>query len=193
MTDPKPKRRDGLVEREGVWGDVGVGSVLAGRLKSDIWEVTDVAHPQQIEPGKSLWVRMVNRKTGEEVSVPPRLLTKKVTFLLEDEGQSIPVPLPASDAEAIALVVEKLGATELATQDATTGEIWCPDPHSWFDPEEILNHLRVAHGMDTTDLTTPELYSAAHGRAHAIAHPTIGKGGFPHRHVPEEILADGHG
>jgi len=55
-----------------------------------------------------------------------------------------------------------------------------------------LEHLRFAHGVDTTWLE--EMHwedriretGAFHGRCHDSRHPE-GKGGFPHRHIPEDL------
>lgn len=195
-------RRDGWFEHAGTWGEVTVGTVIANpERRSERWEVIEVAHGLQTQHGDTLWMRAREQTTGAEHTIRPHLKIKPVTILTQSplDTQTPPVT-PASDAEAIALLVERLGATHLATRDHETGEITCPDYNASFTGhggegnimDQQLEHLRFAHGVDTTDFEkmTPEqqiqevwLY---HGRCHNPAYE-FGKGGFPHRHVPEDL------
>jgi len=92
--------------------------------------------------------------------------------------------------------VESLGATLLATRDETTGEIVCPDYtyESHLDAEGaevgirrgLIEHMRFAHGMVADDDLSLVDAITLHGRAHDPA-SGVTKGGFPHRHVPEDL------
>lgn len=196
--DPEaPARRDGYLERKGVWGEVVVGSLLAGEKRSDVWEVTDTQHGQKVEHAYTLWFRLVNRTTGVQVAQPPKMVKDPVTFLVETPEQEQPAYTPPSDTDAVMLVVEELGATILATRDNVTGEVVCPNYAAGYSVGdnkygvEEIEHLRVCHGMDVRHLETLRGNDAivqrnkAHGDAHNSKRPTL-PGGFPHRHVPED-------
>lgn len=196
-SNPNAKpRRDGYLERRGTWGEVTVGSLIAGANRTDVWEIVDSAHPQQVQYAHTLWFKAVNRVTGEVYSVPPRFIKNPVVFLMRDDEETPPPATPAGDAEAVALLAEKLGAMVVATRDHATGEILCPDYDGHFvgprGTDEYMYHLRVCHGMDTSGLETlppDELVmkrAQVHEQAHNFHHPEIGKGGFPHRHGPED-------
>jgi hypothetical protein len=192
---PEPiPRKDGLDEIWGTWGDLTVGMVIEANNRK--WTVTDSAMPAQFQYGSSVWFKF-RAANGEETTYPPQSLRRKVKILREP-GTEPPKPtLPEGCAEA-ALLVEMLGATEIATIDTATGIIWCPDytmgGHATEDyhygREEIL-HLRLAHGIDTSGIEAMELGNArtvaiatTHGGLHdkhADSRAVPGRG-FPHRH-----------
>lgn len=204
-SDDFEPRRDGWFEHKGTWGEVTVGTVLADPTgaRSKAWEVIAMAHPadgKQIEYGDTLWMRVREVTSGQEVTLPPRNKTYAVTILTKDpRDTTTPDQTPASDSEVIALLVEKLGATHLATRDHVTGEITCPDYAAGHTHEggtkggmaDEMEHLRFAHGVDTKrfedmhwDTRIAEVTSH-HGRLHMNREPS--PGGFPHRHVPEDL------
>lgn len=168
------------VEREGTWGELGVGSVMLD-AEGARWEIVATAVPAQYDYGRSCWLRIRNA-SGVEHAIEPRHLLKRVTILEVPGAAPIERAWPDGAREA-ALLVEQLSAIEIATQDSRTGEVWCPADH--WSPEESLLHLQVAHGMDTTGIDTLEQRITIHGRAHDINSP-LGKAGFPHRHIPED-------
>lgn len=188
--DAKP-RRDGWHEHRGTWGEVTRGTVIASQKRTERWEIVDVAMGTPIEFGHTLWMRAREQTSGEEFTVAPRLKTQGVTILSQSPlDTKTPVYTPPSDADAIALLVQELGATELATRDHATGEITCPNyaaGHTHLDgPRAVsrgeIEHLRFAHGLHLAeDATLAEIQEA-----HAAAHRGAG-GGFPHRHVPEDM------
>lgn len=201
---------DGLVEFQGRARDLRVGSKVRGEsgAKKDSWEVIDTRNPNQYDLGRTPWFRVKRLGTEEIVAIPPKTVKSPVTFLLTPEEfdfaerYGYPPPRPKvllADAEAVALLVEQLGATEIATRDNETGEIWCPDYEAGHLPEGVhwrdrasakLDHLRIAHGMDVAALEEmdwePQMHAITkyHGEAHRDNLP----GGFPHRHVPETNL-----
>lgn len=198
-------RRDGYFEHVGTWDEVTVGTILTDPegYRSKAWEVIAQAHPsdgKQIEFGRTLWMRVREVTSGEEHTLPPKMKHASVKILTKDPRDTqTPDPTPASDSEMLALLVEKLGATHLATRDNVTGEITCPDYASGKTHEggtrggmaDEMEHLRFAHGVDTTrfeemhwDERIREVTSF-HGRLHANREPS--PGGFPHRHVPEDL------
>lgn len=168
--------------RETTWSRLGVGSVIVDPKTEERWRVVETAVPAQYEYGHSNWLRVVDAN-GEIHSIPPRPMGKKVTILFDPEAEPVEPAWPTG-AKEVALLVESLGATELGTQDLATGEIWCPT-HD-FDPQKALDHLRLAHGIDVTGIDTTEKRTAIHGRCHNPAKP-LGKGGFAHRHMPEDL------
>lgn len=191
--DDFKERRDGLYEHRGTWDEVTVGTLLATDKRSEAWEVIATAHGPQVQYGYTLWFRVRERTTGEEKSLAPRMKIDRVNILTEQpETLTTPPRTPPSDAEQILLLVESLGATVLATQDNATGEITCPDyasGHSVGDNRygrEEIEHLRIAHNIDAEGMRVEDRVTL-HGRAHSPKHPTIGKTGFPHRHVPEDM------
>lgn len=203
-SDEFKPRRDGWFEHEGTWGEVTVGTVIASQKRSERWEIIEQRiGDQPMEFGHTLWMRAREQTTGAEFTVRPRNKTFKVTILTQDPGdtKTPDLTLP-SDAEAIALLIEKLGATHLATRDNETGEITCPD-YATGDTHndrrtggmaDEMEHLRFAHGIDTADLEALpsgeriKQVTTLHGRAHNPKYAAeINKGGFPHRHVPEDL------
>lgn len=165
------------------WRAVGVGSVIQDKTGAR-WKVTASALPDQFDYGMSCWFKIAPEAGGPEIAVPPRSFTSKVTLVVDPAAPPIEPSWPEGAAE-MALLVEKLGAIEIGTQDRRTGEIWCPQ-HIWGVEEELL-HLRVAHNLDTTGIITPEQVATIHGRAHNPKYPDLGKGGFTHRHMPEDM------
>lgn len=196
MTSPDfSPRADGWFEHKGTWDEVTVGTVIADRERRSLrWEIIDVAHGQQVEYGHTLWMRAREQASGEEFTVHPRFKNTSVTILTQDPADTqTPEPTWPSDSEAIMRLVEELGATTIATHDQRTGEVTCPDyaagyhaTEDWkYGREEIL-HLRLAHGLEVPDdMPLPERMRL-HGDAHHPSSP-VGKGGFPHRHVPEDL------
>lgn len=183
-------RRDGWFEHKATWGEVTVGTILADtQTRTKRWEIVDVAMGTPVPFGKTLWMRAREVVTLEERTIQPRAKVSKVIVLTRSPADTSLGPLaPPSDAEAIMLVVERLGATELASIDTATGEVVCPDYiYESHRPDDesilpgLLEHMRIAHNMDprpNSDLVTA---IQAHGRAHDENDP-IGKTGFPHTH-----------
>ena len=203
-TDDFEPRRDGWFEHKGTWGEVTVGTVIANKQRrSERWQIVEQAMATPVEFGHTLWMRAREMTTGAEFTVKPRNKTYPVTILTQSPlDTQTPPPTPPTDAEAIALLVEKLGATHLATRDNVTGEITCPDYASGATHEggqrggmrDEMEHLRFAHGIDTTALEALPFderireVTTLHGRAHNPKYQAeINKGGFPHRHVPEDL------
>jgi hypothetical protein len=168
------------VEVEIPWGALGLGHVILKDGRK--WTVVDAAAPQQYEYGHSNWIK-IRAARGEEHAIAPKPLRKSVTVLIDPDAPPIePVSHVHGSAEA-ALLVEQLGAVEIATKDEATGEIWCP----WtVGGAADITHLQVAHQIDTTGLDTVEARAKIHGQAHDPKHTTL-KGGFAHRHVPEDL------
>lgn len=207
MTSPS----DGLVPWNGRAGDVRVGHILQGdsKAKKDVWEVVDTRNPNQYDMGQTPWLRVQRLGTEEIVAVPPKTIRETVTFMLTPdefahaEALGRPPHLPKvmlSDAAEVALLVESLDAKHLATRDDVTGEIWCPayatgrrHSEDWRPGvlvKDELEHMRIAHGMDVTALEEitdweDQMNKVIHH--HGVAHRDNLPGGFPHRHVPEEI------
>jgi hypothetical protein len=196
--DFKP-RRDGWFEHAGTWGEVTVGTVIADvNSRTKRWEIIDVAHATgQIPPMKTLWMRAREQTSGEVFSVEPRTKTAKVIILTRDPADTTTPPVtPASDTEAIWALVEGLGAQLMASVDTATGEVTCPD-YTYDSHLEghgaiyrgLLEHMRVCHDWSER-AGDPSLDLAGAITLHAQMHdPTkaVGKGGFPHRHVPEDL------
>lgn len=187
--DPEaPRRRDGYFERRARWGEVTIGTLIAGSNRTDVWEVIDSRAPDQYSYGMTPWFLTRNRVTGEILSVQPRPVKGLLTVLTPEEDTALPPRTPGSDAEAVALLVRELGAQEIATQDRESGEITCPAWEKMVrddSGEYERHHLLVAHNVDATGLDAAER-ATLHGKAHERRFPDIGKGGFPHRHVPED-------
>lgn len=199
--DAKP-RRDGMLERRGTWAEVTVGSVLAGPKRADAFEVIASAHGPQIIDEHTLWFRVRNHD-GVEHTIQPRPKTNPVTFLLPNDEATLPARTPAADAEAMALLVEKLGARHIATLDRETGEVTAPDyangeHHSPETPGERsgiigideIEHLEVMHGIDVSGLRgivehNDRMIRVAqiHGGLHAPRSTNATHSGVPHRHV----------
>jgi hypothetical protein len=194
LKDQKP-RRDGLIEAKGTWGEVRVGSVLSTNLRSEAWEVIDSRLPDQIEYGHTHWFKIRERNSGREHVVAPKLVTTIAHFLLESpEDARAPKPdLEPSNGEEMALLVETLGAQLLATRDNATGEIHCPD-YDAPNPERtgiapLIEHLRICHDMSVGGILESESSEdihRIHDQSHSPKFPHVGKGGFSHRHVPED-------
>jgi hypothetical protein len=194
-SDPEAKpRRDGWVERMGTWADVTVGSLLAGPNRTDVYEVVGLANGPQVIDGYTNWCRVKNTVTGEVWSIEPKPKTTPAKFLMPDDEAAPPPARPVENAEAIALLVQHLGAQEIATRDEQTGEVWCPDYASGKSAGdnsygiEELEHLRICHGLDISGLESLTGNAAIverakiHGRLHSPRGATEPHGGFPHRH-----------
>lgn len=198
--DFKP-RRDGWYEHVGTWEEVTVGTVLADPAGSRTkrWEVTATAMGDApIEFGRTLWMRIREQTTGEEHTIPPKMKHTSVTILSQDpRDTTTPPPRPPEDVEAIMLLVRELGAEIMATIDNVTGEVTCPDYDGSFNHhlpggpgqarKAYLEHLRMGHGLSVDDDIDIADSVRLHGRSHNPKYPEIGKGGFPHRHVPEDL------
>jgi hypothetical protein len=196
--DFKP-RRDGFFEHDATWGEVTVGTLLAQRDKrtNAVWEVIATSHGAgQIEFGNTLWMRLRNVETGQEVTLPPKSKNGTCVVLTTSplDTETAP-PTDPVDTEAIMLIVEELGATLLASRDNETGQIACPDYvwESHLDKDEqqpirrgLIEHMRFAHAMSVDDDLSYGDALILHGQAHRPDWPNIGKGGFSHVHLPEE-------
>lgn len=194
IEDQKP-RRDHLVEAMGTWGEITVGTRMA--LTSDrtnVWEVVDTKSPDQWEYGRTCWFQVVEVNTGELRAVRPKLVNSRCRILLTSADQQLPARRPVGDAETVLMLLESiLGKTnEVYTQDVASGEVWCPwDPHK--GPDGMFRHLHEAHEIDTgaieAILDVPARMAAMHtlhGQAHNPKY-AISRGGFSHRHVPEDL------
>lgn len=196
-SDDFAPRRDGWYEHKGTWGEVTVGTVLATQKRTERWEVIDTSHGNHIQYGYTLWFRIREQTTGEIHAVQPKPKTAMATILTQDPRDTKTPPLtPPSDTEAIMLLIRELGADPMATRDETTGEITCPDYTNrshipGYGQGRILRglieHMRFAHQMSVGDDLDLASATTLHGQAHHPQWPNIGKGGFPHRHVPEDL------
>lgn len=163
------------------WGDLGIGHIIPKDGRK--WTVVDGAAPAQYEYGHSNWIR-IQAPNGETHAIRPKPVTRRVTVLVDPEAPPIPPLSHVHGSDEAALLVEKLGAIEIATRDERTGEVWCP----WeMNKEAAILHLQIAHQIDTTGIDTAEARARVHGQAHDVDYPLIGKGGFTHRHVPEDL------
>jgi len=190
-------RRDGWFEHAGTWGEVTVGTVIAApNSRTQRWEIIATSHgTTQIPFMKTLWMRAREQTTGAEFTSPPRTKTSKVIILTRDPADTTtPAYVAPSDTDAVWAVVEGLGATLLATRDSATDEITCPDyiVESHLETDEkpltrgLIEHMRLAHGATVDDSLDYHAAISLHGPMHDADNPS-GKGGFPHRHVPEDL------
>lgn len=191
-------RRDGWFEHDGTWQEVVVGTVIGSkRSRTQRWEIIDVAHGQQVEYGHTLWMRARDQVSGAEYTVDPRVKTSRVMILTQSPADTkTGDPTWPSDSEAIQLLIRELGAVHLATRDETTGEITCPDYAAGQNHLDgvgngalqrgLTEHLRFAHALPISDDQPWLEVFDYHGHAHNPKYD-IGKGGFPHRHVPEPL------
>lgn len=203
-SDDFAPRRDGWYEHRGTWEEVTVGTVIASSKRTQRWEIIEQAHGAQVEFGRTLWMRAREQTTGEEFTAPPRQKWAAVTILTQDPSDTkTPELTEPSDTEAILLLIKELGAETLATRDEATKEITCPDYASGKNHLDEIGggslgrgereHLSFAHGIDTSDIEAmewePRMHETTriHGLAHNPKHPEVGKGGFPHRHAPEDL------
>lgn len=192
-------RADGLFPHRGIWDEVTVGTLLAAPRKNEVYQVIATKHPPQVEYGKTLWFRIRNLATGEEMSIPPRRFNETVVILTQTPlgGPTAP-PTRPEDTDAIMAVVEGLGASMLATIDNVTGEVTCPDyimtSHipglgNMRNSRGLLEHLQIAHGFDPNVLRPTWTYAEifkTHNGFHNSRREEYGGGLFPHRHVPED-------
>lgn len=195
--DDATPRRDGWYEHKATWGEVVLGTFIADTQKrSKRWEIVDVANGDgQIPQAHTLWMRAREVSSGEEFTISPRLKTSPIVILTQDPAETrAGDPSPASDSEAVRLLVEKLGAQILATHHASTGEVHCPDyvEDSHLEGHGsvlrgLIEHLAFAHGEKVEGDQNLANVITVHGQAHNPAWPNFGKGGFPHRHVPEDL------
>lgn len=204
MTEPR-------MAWEGRAGQARVGHFIQGNRKTldDIWEVLEMKHPPQVETNSGLWWRVANTTTGEELPVPPKSLTARVRFMLTPEEweqaelSRRPPDLPHQwpvDSEEVLLLAQELGATEIASRDAATGEITCPNYNYEViklgaGPVPEIEHLRICHGLDVTGLEhiadgteRAIAITKAHGPLHGPESSRMAHKGFPHRHVPEDQI-----
>lgn len=194
--DFKP-RRDGWFEHAAEWREITVGTVLAQRdTRTQAWEVIDLAHGSEPIPfNHTLWMRLKNTKSGEIITLPPRNKNGTCVVLthspLDTETPALTVP---SDADAVALLVESLGATHLATKDEETGIVFCPD-YVWeghIDDEAplpltrgLIEHLAFAHNLTAPEGVDYTALLIKHGEQHRS---TGNHAAFPHVHLPEEDI-----
>lgn len=191
-------RRDGWFEHKATWGEVTVGTVIANReRRTERWEIIEVAMATPVQYGHTLFMRAREQTTGAEFTVKPRPKVYPTVILTQDPTDTRTAdPTAPSDADAIMLLVKELGAEVLASRDNETGEIVCPD---YLDRSHIpghgqgqtgrglTEHLRIAHAMSVDDGHDIATLEEMHGQAHNPKWPNIGKQGFPHRHVPEDL------
>lgn len=199
-SDDFEPRRDGWFEHKGTWQEVVVGTVMASKKRSERWEVIDTAMGEpgtHVQYGRTLYFRVREQTTGVEHTIPPKQKTSQVIILTQDPRDTKTGPVtPPSDADAIMLLVKELGAEVMATRDEATGEITCPDyTYDSHIPGSgdrqisrgLIEHLRFAHQQPVDDDIDLVSLITLHGQAHNPKWPNIGKGGFPHRHVPEDL------
>lgn len=193
-------RRDGWYEHAGTWDEVTVGTIIADhQSRTRRWEIIGTSHgTAPIPPMKTLWMRAREMTSGAEFTVEPRTKTAKVIILTQDPADTqTPDYTPPSDTEAVWELVRGLGATLMASVDSATGEVTCPDyindSHLDIDHAPIhrglLEHMRVAHDWSERIGEGPLDYADSitlHAQMHDLNNPE-GKGGFPHRHVPEDL------
>lgn len=203
MTDDSSEpRRDGWFEHKGNWGEVTVGTVIASKKRSERWEVIATAHGSTpAEYGHTLWFQIREQTSGEVHPVAPKYKMHAVTILTQDPRDTKTAPPTAPvDADAIMLLVEKLGAEVMATRNEETGEITCPDylydSHIPGHGEQqirrgLIEHMRFAHRMSVDADLDLKSTIILHTQAHDSRWPNIGKTGFPHRHVPEDLSLAG--
>lgn len=191
-SDDFQPRRDGWFEHRGTWGEVTVGTVLSDQSsRTKRWEIVDCSHGLQVQYGYTLWMRAREQTSGEEFTVRPRPKTDLVDILTRDPADTQTAsPTPPSDSEAIELLVSELGASVLASRDTATGEITCPNysagyhaTEDWHRGKEEIAHLRIAHGLTVPD----DISLVDRTKIHSNAHMHPQSGGFPHRHVPEDL------
>lgn len=195
-------------------GMVRIGHMLQGmkRTKGDVWEVTEMKNPAQIEFGYTLWWRVVNTTTGEVLPVPPRNVRARVTFMLTPEEYALaeqtkrapdkPHQWPV-DSDEVLMLAETLGAREIATRDNVTGEVTCPSyaTGAHHAPEwrpgilllDEIEHLKICHGLDVSGLEgivdhneRLKAVATTHGGLHGPRSARMAHKGFPHRHTPED-------
>jgi hypothetical protein len=169
------------------WGELGVGMMIIDKNKRP-WSIIAAAQPEQFQYAKTCWLKLKARN-GDEASLPPRMINYPVNVLVDPANPVAVEPAWPDGAREAWMLAQQLGATEIATQDLRTGEVWCPD-YTRPNPERtgftpLLNHLEICHGVDVTGMDTWE--SLAVHNAHSRAHTNpIGGTGFTHRHVPED-------
>lgn len=193
-SDKLHKKTD-LWEHRAQWGEVVVGAIVIG-MDNKPYRIIDTRHGEGIPSGFTLWFRAEPVAGGDPIVVKPRPREMPVTVLDPDpNARKVGVYTPPSDTEAVMALVEGLGAEWMATHDSKSGEVTCPeynsghhaskDPKVWHYSGELRLHLEFAHGVEkaTVDqLLQDDLYTY-----HARHHNDLVKGGFPHRHVPEDL------
>ena len=184
--------------------DVVVGTIIQGGYRENLkdrWKIIAMAHGEQVQVNYTLWWKAQNLVDGKIVALKPRPLDAKVRMVVSEEeaerGRAVKPStiIKPEDSEAIALLIEELGATAIATVNNKTGEVECPNFILFHQAnpelslrEEMLIHLEIAHGMDISALEEspdPFIVDKTHDDAHDPRYDH-GKGGFPHRHVPED-------
>lgn len=196
--DDAQPRRDGWFEHAGTWGEVTVGTVIASHnSRLERWEIIEQRHGPGIPFDSTLWMRAREQTTGVEFTIVPRVKVTKVTILTQSPADTETPPAePPSDAEAVGLLVEKLGATLLASHDTATGEWTCPDyvldshlPEDGINTlPGLLEHLAVAHGHPVPGDIPLAKAIQRHGKLHDVdVLARSASAGFPHRHVPEDL------
>jgi hypothetical protein len=190
----------GLLPVKGTFNQVRIGSLIQGyrATNDDVWEIIDMRHPAQFDHGSTPWFRARQVGTESEVSIPPKPGTYTCTFMVAEDSvdpdvekpkldpETVGDPSPLSDGPEIALLVEKLGATLIASRDNATGVWHCPPyEQSPGGRVEYVSHIEIAHGisLEAAD-TSIEALTTLHGRAHADSYdkPSVMTGGFPHVH-----------
>lgn len=195
--DDDPPRRDGWFGHSGTWGEVTVGTVLEGPKRTERWEVIATAHNGPVRYGYTLWMRIRDQVSGVEHTIEPRPKMNSVTILTQDpRDKKTAPPTEPTDTEAIQALIAELGAEVLASRDNITGEIVCPDyiyrshiPGHGAQQQRrgLVHHLQVAHKLEVDEDLSHNDAHALHSQAHDPRWPNIGKDGFGHRHVPEDL------
>ena len=196
-SDDAQPRRDGWFEHKAQWGEVVVGTTIADvSSRTRRWDIIEVSQATHVQYGHTLWMRAREQTSGEEFTVRPRVKTSSVVILTQNPADTKTGAItPPSNADAIMLLVEQLGATHLASRDERTGEITCPDylydshiptSHSHIK-RGLIEHMRYAHALQVDDEVGLLDAINTHAHAHHLA-TSGGKGGFPHRHTPEDSV-----
>lgn len=191
----------GLLPVTGTWGQVRIGSLLQGSkgTNDDVWEVVDMRHPAQFDYKTTPWFRIKNLASQAAVSVPPRSSGYPCTFMVPEETvdpdvekpkldpETVGPASPLSDGDAVALLIEKLSARVVATQDHET-KVWhcLPYEQTFVPRQDYIDHIEVAHGIDLSAIKDGPIEDLVtiHGNAHSKNYnkPATAAGGFPHVH-----------
>lgn len=188
----KLHKKTDLWEHRAQWGEVVVGAIVIG-ADGKPYRIIDTRHGEGIPSGFTLWFRAEPVAGGDPVVVPPKPREMPVTVLDPDPGaKKVGVYTPPSDSEAVMTLVEGLGAAWMATHDSVSGEVTCPEynlgyhaaPGGHLFGKELRQHLEFAHGVDQE--TIDKLPGEDAFTFHSHCHNDLVKGGFPHRHIPDE-------
>jgi len=150
-----------------MWKDLKVDSYLRDATGT-IWRVAAI-DMTDVPAGYSGHLRCKNA-AGEWVTIAPK-----------PGGNPVTIMHPEIEGDAVSLLRDQLGATELATQDRQTGRWTCPPwpaDHKG-SMTEWRSHLNDVHGMYADDVKTFAKLVEAHEAAHAADFPAHA---VPHTH-----------